>query len=271
MSATVENICNSALTKIGAATISSISDTNKRALLCNEQYAKLRDDLLRSHPWNFAIKRAYLAKDTFNFVDGDVTTGTDNIGEVGHGMVTNDRARLTTTVTLPTGLALNTDYYVIRVDDNNFKLASTQANASAGTAVDITAAAAGGTHTVTKKPIFEWDNYFLLPSDYLRANRLEFKEDEYAIEGSVLLTNEDEVNLVYIAQITDVTKFEKNFDELLALMLAYELSYPLVQSNSLKATLQAELNAKLRDVRSFDAQEGNFEELESDLWLNVRL
>ena len=40
-------ICNSALIKIGAAEITSLSDVNKRAQLCNEQYSKLRDELLR--------------------------------------------------------------------------------------------------------------------------------------------------------------------------------------------------------------------------------
>ena len=53
-------------------------------------------------------------------------------------------------------------------------------------------------------------------------------------------------------------------------MLANELSYPIVQSSSLKGTIQAELNLKLRDVRSFDAQEGNAEEFEANTWTNSR-
>ena len=55
-------ICNSALIKLGASTIMSLTDGSKNANLCNEQYARLRDDLLRSHPWNFAMKRAKLAQ-----------------------------------------------------------------------------------------------------------------------------------------------------------------------------------------------------------------
>lgn len=53
-------ICNSALAKLGAQRILSLSDNTEAARLCNEQYAKVRDDLLRSHPWNFAIRRANL-------------------------------------------------------------------------------------------------------------------------------------------------------------------------------------------------------------------
>ena len=55
-------ICNSALIKLGASTIMSLTDGSKNANLCNEQYDKLRDDLLRTHPWNFAIRRAKLAQ-----------------------------------------------------------------------------------------------------------------------------------------------------------------------------------------------------------------
>lgn len=54
-------ICNSALAKIGADRIGSLDDDSRAAKLCKEQYYKIRDMLLRAHPWNFAIKRASLA------------------------------------------------------------------------------------------------------------------------------------------------------------------------------------------------------------------
>ena len=90
---------------------------------------------------------------TFDFVDGDVTVGTDTITETAHGLVTGDVVQLTTTGTLPAGLALATDYYVIRVDDDSFKLAASAKDAEEGVAVDITAAAGGGTHTVTEQEV----------------------------------------------------------------------------------------------------------------------
>jgi hypothetical protein len=55
-------ICNSALSKLGASRISSLAGTTKAALLCNEQYSKLRDDVLAAHPWNFASTRAELSQ-----------------------------------------------------------------------------------------------------------------------------------------------------------------------------------------------------------------
>lgn len=58
----VVGICNSALIKLGASTIMSLTDGSRNANLCKEQYHKLRDALLRSHNWNFAVARQKLAK-----------------------------------------------------------------------------------------------------------------------------------------------------------------------------------------------------------------
>lgn len=63
-------------------------------------------------------------------------------------ILTGTRVRLTTTTTLPGGLATATDYYVIRASDSTFKLATTYANAVAGTQINITDAGTG-THTIT--------------------------------------------------------------------------------------------------------------------------
>lgn len=58
----VVEICNSALNKIGANTINSLSEDSQEARLCKAQFTRLRDALLRSHPWNFALHRAVLAR-----------------------------------------------------------------------------------------------------------------------------------------------------------------------------------------------------------------
>ncbi len=55
------SICNSALVKVGAARISSISQDTKSAKLLNAIYEQVRDSVLRAHPWSFATKRATLA------------------------------------------------------------------------------------------------------------------------------------------------------------------------------------------------------------------
>jgi len=57
------SVCNSALTKLGAARINSRSDGSKNARACDSAFDRVRDMALRKHPWNFAITRAQLAAD----------------------------------------------------------------------------------------------------------------------------------------------------------------------------------------------------------------
>ena len=85
----------------------------------------------------------------FDFADSDVTVATDTIAETAHGLSTGQSVRLTSSGTVPEGLAALTTYYVIRVDANNFKLASSESNADAGTALPIDSAAGGGTHRLS--------------------------------------------------------------------------------------------------------------------------
>lgn len=86
---------------------------------------------------------------SFVFVDADVSVVDNQITEADHNMATGDRITLSTTGVLPGGLSAATSYYVIRVSSSVFKLATTAALATAGTAIDITSAAGGGNHTVT--------------------------------------------------------------------------------------------------------------------------
>ena len=66
-----------------------------------------------------------------------------------HGFKTGDKVRLTTTAAdLPNGFSVDTTYYVIYVSADTLKLASTDANAVAGTAVTISDDGTG-THTIT--------------------------------------------------------------------------------------------------------------------------
>lgn len=86
--------------------------------------------------------------DTFTADTGtDIMTYTST-ANIPSNILTGTRVRLTTTTTLPAPLATATDYYVIRVSDTTFKLATSYANAIAGTAIDITTTGTG-THTIT--------------------------------------------------------------------------------------------------------------------------
>jgi hypothetical protein len=67
-----------------------------------------------------------------------------------HGFSNGLLVRATTTATLPAGITTGTDYFVIKVSTSSIKLASSLANAVAGTAIDLTDdGTIGGVHTLT--------------------------------------------------------------------------------------------------------------------------
>lgn len=62
--ATRVSICSNALLLLGAQTINSLDEGSDRASLASNLYDSTRDSLLRSHPWNCAVKRVILAADS---------------------------------------------------------------------------------------------------------------------------------------------------------------------------------------------------------------
>jgi hypothetical protein len=84
------------------------------------------------------------------FVDGDVNTSTNAITLSAHTLRTGVKCTLTNSGgALPGGLAVSTNYYVIKVDANTIKLANSLDNALLENPIDITSAAGGGTHSLT--------------------------------------------------------------------------------------------------------------------------
>ena len=88
-----------------------------------------------------------------NFAPTDIALATENINIAGHGFAGGMTVSFSTTGTAPTGLTNNTTYYVIYVDANNIKLATSFDYAVAGAAIDITAQGSG-VHTITPLEYF---------------------------------------------------------------------------------------------------------------------
>jgi hypothetical protein len=55
-------IANLALAKISSRAIASLDDTTVEARWCKRFYPQCRDEILRSHFWNFAMRRASLSE-----------------------------------------------------------------------------------------------------------------------------------------------------------------------------------------------------------------
>jgi hypothetical protein len=87
----------------------------------------------------------------FSVADSDVTTATEKITETSHSLQTGDAVYYVSSAgSVITGLADDTIYYAIDSGTNDFQVATTYANAIAGTAIDLTQPAGGDTHYFTK-------------------------------------------------------------------------------------------------------------------------
>ena len=64
MSQSQTDSCNSALQRVGAATIMDITDNSREARACAVAYDSTRKAELRKRKWRFALKRVTLAPDT---------------------------------------------------------------------------------------------------------------------------------------------------------------------------------------------------------------
>jgi len=119
---------------------------------------------VRTSPWKFdataqgqgrANASSYLTISTFTS-----THAAETLTITGHGLKTGDGPyRMTTSgADLPNGWAINTDYWLIRTDADTLQVATSLANANAGTAVAISDDGTG-THTLVQQPIFDSDIY----------------------------------------------------------------------------------------------------------------
>lgn len=120
-------------------------------------------------------------------------------------------------------------------------------------------------------PAWGFSHQFNVPNDCLRLIDTEYPQDKYQVEDSIILANRDTLNIRYVHDVINTNKFTPDFSELLSLKIAIDLSYVLVQSNSLTQQLVGLYDRKLRDVRSFDGQENPAQDVTDDLFILSRL
>lgn len=107
-------------------------------------------DIVNAYGYDAALSLSYYAVATLVIASTGWDPATDIVTSASHGLETGMVYRLTTSGGLPAGLATGTDYWIIKIDADTFQLASSLANAQAGTAVDFTTAGTGN-HTLTQQ------------------------------------------------------------------------------------------------------------------------
>lgn len=180
---TETDICNLALARIGAARISGSYTSNPgdqtyaSVRACQDCYALVRDRVLRSHPWNFAMARARVET-----ADEDA-------------------------------------------------------------------------------PAFGWANRFPLPADCLRVVAVNDSSEtdprqDWTVEGAFVLSNDEAVDIAYVARTTAVDSFDPLFTQALVVLLAAELATVLTRGDSFRETLLKEYEGLVAPLaRRVDANE----------------
>ena len=120
-------------------------------------------------------------------------------------------------------------------------------------------------------PAFEFTNAFQLPTDFLRLVKIENQRVGHRIEEDRLLSSEGALNIVYIFQLTDVSKMDPLLQDAIAALLAAELAIPIAQNLNLYRSLMTVYAEKLAEARLQDSLEGPIEVIESTAWVDARV
>jgi hypothetical protein len=110
---------------------------------------------------------------------------------------------------------------------------------------------------LTETPPFEYDYYYQLPTDCVRALRLVDTNEAWRIvEGRKIATSASPANLVYTAAITTVPYFDAQFTQAVIYHLAAQMAIALPNKASLHVQLMQMYDGILRMAKTADGQEG---------------
>lgn len=124
----------------------------------------------------------------------------------------------------------------------------------------------------TDTPAFGFTYSFQLPANCLRVLQVnQLERDEFTIEGRRLLLNTNVVYLKYVKDVTDATQMDSLFGDVLASYLAWDISFLLTQSISLKERLWQEYLKCKPKATSTDAQEQPADPVEANDFLEARV
>lgn len=124
-------------------------------------------------------------------------------------------------------------------------------------------------------PDFTYTYAFPLPADALRVILpprlgLDWKIENHEGAPAILTNDGTSLEVKYIARITDPTKFDFSFVEMLACKIAWHLTEVITQSNTKKEALHQEYLELRREARRMNAFERTPEEEPLDGWIAAR-
>jgi hypothetical protein len=186
MASSEVEIMNMALIAVGERMITASTEDTKAARVADARYPNVRDDVLSSHPWHCATKRASLS-------------------------------------------------------------------------------------ALVAAPAFGFTYQFQLPADYLRLVQLEDPKETYEIEDGKILTDNSELKIIYIFQLTEVPKMTPTLATAIGAKLAFEIANALARDPERAESLWKIYQAKMAEARFTDSMEGSEKRFRTSSWTDGRL
>jgi hypothetical protein len=264
MAASHTEIANLAIAHLGGRALTALTtDTSQQAASLRKWYNPdggtavytALDEILRSHPWNFATKRKRQTI-TYTSLSGGSAIADDGSGEIrvtsnSHGLSTGDRVYIKDAegVTVANG-----QWYVTVINSNAFDLDDSEFS---------------GTYTAStgkwvKIPQFSYDFQHTPPADCLRpisinadGGQMEDDGSDFLVESGLILCDDETINLKYIARITTATSYPSDFVTAFSYLLAsYIASDTAGMGGQATQMRQFFENAVANKAKSRDSAEG---------------
>ena len=219
------DICNLALDflKQNKTLVENItSPSTVEEITCARWYDTTREALLRSHYWLFARKRKQILR-VYATVTGATVADPVVVTAAAHGFLDGDSIKITDVEGMTD--INDTVFLVSNKTTNTFELTDIEGNDIDGSA--FTAYTSGG---IVSPFTFGYADAYQLPTNFLKLHfigddSIRNYKREYEFEGDRLLLNNStaiSLNIGFVMDVTDVTKF----DALFVILLAAEIAAP---------------------------------------------
>jgi hypothetical protein len=129
---------------------------------------------------------------------------------------------------------------------------------------------------LSEDPVSDWDHKYQLPANpwclrVLKVGTIEDQPTEWAVEGRVLMTNENSPPIVYIKRITDTNEFDALLIDSLVLKLALKICMPMTKDAAIQRGIIEEIeNVSLPEARGIDGQEQSVQRVQTTSWTDSR-
>ncbi|BBL57002.1 hypothetical protein [Methylomonas koyamae] len=115
----------------------------------------------------------------------------------------------------------------------------------------------------TTPPNHAYQYRYALPTDNIRLVQV-YTQADYKVEGSFIITNSDNCQIKYVADIIDVNQWTSDFTALMAANLQAEIAYSITKDKELQRQFYKVFVDKLQAAIWADASEDTEDEIPTD-------